>query len=98
MQEELTDIENDLRSPVVPRTNHRAMVLIIKSCTSKVNEIDLRRQQNLPELRTPRSQGAARGNVPVVCEGLVHVVEQQNVLGLEVRVDQMEVVKERNRA
>ncbi len=74
--QEPTDPKYDLRSSVVPRAHYRAVILVIESRAAKVDEVDLRREQHLPKLRTSRCQGATRRDVTVVRKGLVGVVQQ----------------------
>lgn len=94
----LTDAENYFWRPIMPCADNARVVFIIECCTPKVDQVDMRRKQNPPELRTPRSQRTARRDIPIIGERLVCVTEEQDVLGLEVGVDEVEVVQEGDRA
>ncbi len=59
----------------MPCANDRAVILIVERRTSKIDQIDLRLQQNPPELGTPRCEVTAGWDVPVVRKCLVVVVE-----------------------
>ena len=82
----------------MPCAHHRAVVLIVESCASEVDQIDVRAKQDFPELGRARRQSRGRRDIAVVGEGLVCVVEQEDVLGLQVRVDEVEIVQEGNGA
>lgn len=73
------------------------MVLVIKRSGPKIDEIDLRLQQNPPELRSTLVQCTRGRYIPVVCEGLVLMIEQQNVLRFQVRMDEVQIMQERDR-
>ena len=72
----LTNTQDNLRRPVVPRAHHRAMVFIIKSRRAEIDQVDLRSEQHSTKLGTPRSQRARGRDIPVVRERLVRVVQQ----------------------
>ena len=93
----LTYSEDDFWRPVMPRTDHRRMVFVIKRGRPKVDKVDMRTQEYSSELRAPRVQRAAARYVPIVCECLVVVIEQKDILRLEVGVDEVQVVEERYR-
>ena len=95
---ELTDTQDDLWSPIMPRAHHRTVVLIVKCRRPEINQVDLRTEQHPPELGTPRRQRTTARDIPVVRERLVCVIQQQNVLWLEIGVDEIKIVQERYRA
>lgn len=78
------------------RAHHRGVILIVKRCAAKVDEVNLRAQQYPPELGRSRSQAARRRYVPIVREGLICVAQQEDVFGFKVGVDEVEVVEERD--
>ena len=90
----LTNPQDNLRRPIMPRTNNTRMILIIERRTPKINQVDLRTQQNPPKLRAPRSQRAARWDIPVISKRLVRMTQEQDVLGFEIGMDEVEVVQE----
>jgi len=65
------------------------MILIIKRSGPKVDQIDLWLQQNPPELRSTLVQCTRGRYVPVVREGLVLMIEQQNVLRFQIRMNEV---------
>lgn len=71
-----TNAENDLRGSIMPCTHDRAMILVVKRGTTKIDEVDLWTQEHPPELRRPSIQRATTGDVPVVRERLIIVVEE----------------------
>lgn len=88
----LTDAEDDLWRTVVPSANDRRMILIVESRAPKINKVDLWAQKHPPELGGSGRQRARRRNVPVVREGLICVTDEEDVLGFQVGVDEVEVV------
>lgn len=92
----LTNPENDLRRAVVSCADDRAVVLIIERRASKVDKVNLRAEQDATEFGRPGRQCARGRNVAVVSEGLVSMAQEQDILGLEVGVNEVEVVEESN--
>lgn len=78
----------------MPRTHNRTVVLIIERRRAKIYQVDLRTEQHPPELGAPRRQGTRRRDIPVISKRLVVMVEEQDVLRLEVRMNEVEVVEE----
>jgi hypothetical protein len=89
-----SQLENDLRSPIVPGRHNRRMILVIERGRSKVDQPNLAIQQHSPLAGRPRGSVRRRGNVPVVGEGLIGPVDQKNILRLEVSMDKVEVMKD----
>lgn len=70
------------------------MVLIIESSRPKVNKPDLTVQQYTSLTCVPVGCVGGRGNGSVVGEGLICIVHEENVFGLQVRVDEVKVVED----
>lgn len=86
--------EDDLRRPVVPGGHDRGVVLVLECCRAEINQSDLRVQQHLPLRGLAVDIVAGRRYLAIVREGLVLVVAEQYVLGLEIGVDQVEIVED----
>lgn len=69
------------------------MVLVIERGGSKVDQANLTVQQNSPLSCYPGCGMARGGDISVVCEGLVCVVNEKDIFWLEVRMYQVQVVK-----
>lgn len=74
------------------------MVFVIERGRTKVNQIDLRRKQHASKFRAPSGKRARGGYISIVGEGLICVVKQQDVLGLEIRMNEVKIVQECYRA
>ena len=94
----LTNAKDDFRGSVVSSADHRTMVLIVEGSRSEIDQVDLWAQEHPAELGRPRIYRARGRDVAVVGEGLVCVVEQQDVLGLEIGVNQVEIMQKRDAA
>lgn len=70
------------------------MVLVLKGGRTKIDEPDLRVKQDLPLRRLAVDRLRRRRHLAVVRECLILVVAEKDVLGLEVGVDQVEVVED----
>lgn len=70
------------------------MVLIVESGRAEVDQADFRVEKDLPMSRTTINSCRRRRHRPVVCEGLVVVVDEEDVLWLQIRVDEVQVVEE----
>lgn len=69
------------------------MVFFLERGGSKVDQTDIRVQQD-STLTGDSGRGCrGRGNVPVVRECLIVVGHKQDILGLEIGVDQIEIVQ-----
>ena len=77
---------------------HGRMIFIIKSGRSEIDQIDVWTQKHPSKLRTPSIQRTTAGYVPVVCESLVIMVEEKDILRLKIGMNEVEVVKEGYRA
>lgn len=80
------------------RAYDRAVIFIVKRRRAKIDEVDARVEQHSPELSSTCCKCARRRDVAVVCEGLIGVVEQEDVLGFEICMDEIRVVKKGNGA
>ena len=70
------------------------MIFIVKRGRSKINQINMRTQQHPSKLRTARVKCGTARYVPVVRKCLIVVIQEQDVLGFQVGMDQVEVVEE----
>lgn len=75
------------------RRDHRRVVLVVKRGGPKVNQSNVRVEQDFPVLGRPLGAAGGRGDVAVVCKGLVVAADQEDVLGLEVGMDEVQVVE-----
>ena len=89
-------VEYDFRCSVVSSGYDGRVVFIIESGRSKINQPYLRIQENLPMASLSVGQCGGRWDSSVVCECLVIVIHQEDILGLQVGVDQIQVVEEGN--
>lgn len=70
------------------------MVLVLEGGRTKVDEADLRVKKDLPLRRLTVDRLRRRRHLAVVRKCLILVVAEKDVLGLEIGVDQVEVVKD----
>jgi hypothetical protein len=71
------------------------MILVLEGCRAKIDQPDLRVQQDLSLAGLAVAVvGTGRWYLPIVREGLVLVVAQEDVLGLQIRVDQVEIMED----
>lgn len=90
-------IQDDLWSPVVSCGNHRRMILVVERSRAKVDQPDLTVEKH-PSLASVAADGVRRRrHGTVVGKRLIRTVDQQDVLGLEISVDQIEIVKDCSR-
>ncbi len=86
--------EDDLGRPVMPGRHDRRVVLVLEGCRAKVDQANLGVQENLSLAGLAVAVGGAgRRDLSVVRKRLVLVAAKQDVLGLEIRVDQVEIMK-----
>lgn len=88
------EIQYNLGSPIVSRRHDRRMILVIESSRPEVDKPDLTVQQYTALTCVSIGGVGGRGDGSVVREGLIRIVHEENVLGLQVRVDEVEVVKD----
>ena len=75
------------------RRDDGRMVFVIKCCRAEIDQANVTIEQNsaLPRLSI---DGVGRGwDGAIIGKGLVLMVDEENIFGLEIRVDQVEVVK-----
>lgn len=70
------------------------MILILERCRAKVDEADFGIEKNLSLVGLAANRARRGRDLSVVCEGLIFVLAQKDVLWLQIRVDQVEVVKD----
>lgn len=86
-------IQDNLRSPIVPCRNDGGVVLIIKCGRAKVNQSDLAVKENtsLASVAGVRVRGG--GDRAVVRECLVGVADKEDVFRFQIGMDEVEVMK-----
>lgn len=87
-----TQIQNNLRSPVVTRRDDGGMVLIVKGGRTEIDQSNLAVEKNAALTCVPAGCVGGRRDGAVVSERLVGIVHQQNVLRLQISVDEVEIV------
>lgn len=70
------------------------MIFVIKGRRTKVDESNLRVEQHPAELCRAGICVGRRRDVAIICEGLVVVLYKEDVLGLEIGVDEIEVMQD----
>lgn len=86
-------VEDDLRSSVVPCRDHRRMVFIIERGGTEINQPNLavKEDSSLPSVAgVCVGRG---GDGAVVGEGLVVVADKEDIFGLQVGMDEVEVME-----
>lgn len=68
------------------------MVLVLECGRAKVDESNFRIQENSALSCLPGNCRRRGWYLAIVCEGLVRIMTQEYVLGLQVCVDQVEIV------
>jgi len=86
--------ENDLGRAVMTGRHNRRVVLILESCRSEVNQSDLGIEKDPPLVRLAVLRGRGRRDFAVVCEGLICVVAKKDVLGLEIGMNEVQIVQD----
>lgn len=72
------------------------MILVVKSCGSKVDQPDLWIKKDLAMPCCAVDRCRRRRYCAVICKCLVGVLHQEDVLGLKIGVDEVQVVQESN--
>ena len=70
------------------------MVLIFECGRAKVDEANLWIKQHSALRRRPVGVFARRRNFTIICKGLVVTVHEKDVLGLEIRMDELQIVQD----
>lgn len=86
--------EDNLGRTVVPRGHYRRMILVLEGCRAKVDQTNLRVQQNPSLCGLAADGGTGRRDLPVVRKGLIFIVTEENVFWFEVGMDQVEIVED----
>ena len=89
-----TQIENDLRCPVMSSGDNRRVVLVIEGGRSKINQSNLTIQEDASLTCCPRCCMRGGWDCSVVGERLIRVVHEQDVLGFKVGVDEVKVMED----
>lgn len=86
-------VQDNLRSPIMPCRNDGGVVLIIKGGRAEVDQSDLAVEENTSLASVAGVCVRGRGNRAVVGEGLVGVANKEDVFGFQIGMDEVEVVK-----
>lgn len=88
-----TQVEDDLRCPIVSRRDYRGMVLIVEGGGTKIDQPNLtvKEDPSLPSITGVCVRGGGDG--AVVGESLVVVADEEDVLRFQVGMDEVEIVK-----
>ncbi len=86
--------QDDLGRAIVPRRHDRRMVFILERGRAKVDEPDLGIVQHPPLTSGSADRGRRGRDLAVVRETLRAVVDEQDVLGLQIRADQIEIMQD----
>lgn len=89
-----SQVQDNLWRAIVSCRDHRRVVLIVKCGRPKVDEPYLGVKKHLAVSCCAIDRRRRRRYCAVVCEGLVRILDQQDVLGLEIGVDEIQVVQE----
>jgi hypothetical protein len=89
-----SQIQDDLGGSVVAGGNDRGMVLVIKCRGTKVNQANLAVKKDTPLPGVPGVRVGGGGNGTVIGKGLVCIADEEDIFGLEVGMDEVEVVKD----
>lgn len=89
-----TKAQDDLWRPVMPRRHDRRVVFILEGGRSEVDKPDLRVKKHSPLSSLPTDRSRRRRDLAIIREGLVLVMAQKNVLGLQVGMDQVEIMED----
>lgn len=87
-------IQDDLGCPVMPRGNNGRMVFVVERGRAKINESDLAVEENAPLAGVAGIRVRGGWDGAVVGECLVCVADKENVFGLEVGMDEVEVMED----
>lgn len=88
------EAEDDLGRPIVTGRHDARVVLVLEGGRTKVDEADLRVEQDFSLGCLAVNSLRRRRHLAVVRKCLILVVAEKDVLGLEIGVDQVEVVKD----
>lgn len=88
------ETEDNLRGSVVARRDDGGVILILKGGGAKVNQPHLGIEQDPSLAGLAADVCRRRGDPAIVGKGLIRVVTEENVLGFEVGVDQVEIVQD----
>lgn len=89
-----SQIQNDLGGSVVTGGNNRGMVLVIKRRGTKVDQSNLAVEKDTPLPGIPGVRVGGGRDGTVVGKRLVGVADEEDVFGLKVGMDEVEVVED----
>lgn len=89
-----SQVQNDLGGSVVTGGNNGGMVLVIKCCGTEVDQSDLAVEKNTPLTSVPGVCVGGGRDGTVVGKGLVGVADEEDIFGLQVGMDEVEVMKD----
>lgn len=70
------------------------MILILESSRSEINEAYLGIQEHLALNGLPTDIFRGRRYLPVVCESLIRIVAEKNILRLQISMDEIQVMQD----
>lgn len=89
-----TQIENNLWGPVMSSGDDRRVILVIEGGRSKINQSNLTIQEDASLTCCPRCCMRGRRDCSVVGERLIRVAHEQDVLGFQVGVNEVNVMED----
>lgn len=88
------EIEDDFRGSIMAGGHNGRVILLVKRGRAKVDKPDFTVPENSSLTSTPRA-GVRRGrNCSIVGEGLIMIAQQEDILGFQVGVDEVEIVED----
>ncbi len=87
-------IKDDFWCSVVSGGNNRRMIFVVKGCRPKIDQADFAIKQNTSLAGIPRNRTRGRWDGAVVGKSLVGIFDEKNVFGLQVCMDEVEVVED----
>lgn len=87
-------VKDDFGCPVVSGRNDRRMVFVVKGRRPKIDQADFAIKQDTSLAGISRNRTRGRWDGAVVGKGLVGIFDEKDVFGLQVCMDEVEVVED----
>ena len=87
-------LQNDLWCSIMSCRHDRRVIFIVESGRPKINEPNFTVKQYATLPSRPRRSQRRRRYVPVISEGLIQTIHKKDILGLQVGMDEVEVMEE----
>ena len=87
-----SQIQNDFGRPIMPGRNNGRMILVIERRRAKVNESDFAVQKDTTLTCVTGIRVRGGGDGAIVGESLIGTANEKNVFGLEVGVNEIQVM------